>query len=87
MNVQERQNDDVEWSKYVELRDELWWFDDFRLGNQQSQGFRLGNQESRGFRLGNQESRGFRLGNQESWFDHKDEFEIEKKRKVKRVGF
>ena len=66
----------IDWRRYVERRNEED-DDDFGLGNRQSQGFRLGNQESRGFRLGNQESR----------FDRKDEFEIEKKRKVKRVGF
>ena len=61
-----------------EWRTGKWrWYDDFRLENRQRQGFRLGNQESRGFRLENQESR----------FDRKDEFEIEKKRKVKRMGF
>ena len=76
----------IDWRRYVERWNEED-DDDFRLGNRQSQGFRLGNQESRGFRLGNQESRGFRLGNQESQFDCKDEFEIKKKRKVKKVGF
>ena len=52
----------------------MMMIDDFRLGNRQSQGFRLGNQESRGFRL----------GNQESWFNRKDEFEIEKKKESKK---